>query len=429
MAARVAVIGAGLAGLAAAEELQRAGVTVELFERSRLLGGRATSFELGGVEVDNGQHVFLGCCTELLDFIDRVGMGACVQLQDRFDALVLSRRAGASRLRAARLPAPWHLVASFTRYRHLGWAGKARIARALAAARSAQRSTETFAEWLARHGQTDETVRAFWDPFFVPALNAPLDRVSAADAGFVISTAFLSSADAARFGYSTVPLARIAAAAAERIGTVHLGTPVLCLDVDASARRVQGVVAGGGERMPFDGVIAAVTPTQLARLLGEAERLGVAGLDAYEPHAIIDVHLWHDRGSLGFAFAALLDSPVQWVFEKGEGYLCCSLSAADDLVGESADTLVQRCWNEVTAIVPGLVGAQLVRGSVTRVRDATFVARPGATRPGPATGLSNLAIAGAWTNTGWPDTMESAVRSGRAAARHLASALGGACRA
>ncbi|HET7564734.1 MAG TPA: hydroxysqualene dehydroxylase HpnE [Gemmatimonadaceae bacterium] len=425
MAARVAVVGAGLAGLAAAEQLQREGFAVELFERSRLLGGRATSFELNGVEVDNGQHVFLGCCSELLGFIDRAGMRASVHLQDRFDALVLSRRDGASRLRAARLPAPWHLVASFAQYRHLGWIAKARIARALAAAKSAQRSTETFADWLSRHGQTRETVRAFWDPFFVPALNAPLDQVSAADAGFVITTAFLSSADAARFGYSTVPLARIAAAAAERIGAVHLGAPVLCIDIDANARHVQALVTGGGERTPFDGVVAALTPTQLTRLLGEPERYGVTGLDAYEPHAIIDVHLWHDRGPLGFAFAALLDSPVQWVFEKGEGYLCCSLSAADDLVGESADTLVQRCWSEVTAIVPGLAGARLERGSVTRVRDATFVAKPGAARPGPATGVSNLAIAGAWTNTGWPDTMESAVRSGRAAARHLAGALGG----
>lgn len=429
MAARVAVIGAGLAGLAAADELQREGYAVELFERSRLLGGRATSFQLDGIEVDNGQHVFLGCCTELLDFIDRVGMSECVHLQDRFDARLISRRGGASRLRAARLPAPWHLVASFARYRHLGWMAKARIARAIAVAGSAQRSTGTFADWLARHGQTDETVRAFWEPFFVPALNAPLDRVSAADAGFVISTAFRSSAAAARFGYSTVPLARIAAAAAERIGTVHMGTPVLCLDVDASALRVQALVAGSGERMPFDGVVAALTPVQLTRLLGEPERFGVAGLDAYEPHAIIDVHVWHDRGPLGFEFAALLDSPVQWVFEKGEGYLCCSLSAADALVGESADTLVQRCWRELTNMVPGLAGARLERGSVTRVRDATFVAKPGAVRPGPSTALPNFTIAGAWTNTGWPDTMESAVRSGRVAARQLADALGGSRRA
>lgn len=428
-ARRVAVVGAGLAGLAAALELERAGLAVELFERGRPLGGRATSFQVGGVEVDNGQHVFLGCCTEFIGFVERVGMRDCLHLQDRFEALVLSRDGGASRLRAAPLPAPWHLVASFLGYRHLSWPAKLRVIRALAAARGARgvggarrQSHDTFAAWLARRRQPADALRAFWEPFFVPALNAPLDRVSAADAAFVIETAFLAHAGAARVGYSTVPLARIAAAAAERLHRVHLATPVLCLDAAPGDGLVRGVVVAGGERIPFDAVVLAVPPPQLARLLGGPERFGVFGLAGYEPRAIVDVHLWHDLGSLGFDFAALLDSPVQWVFEKGEGYLCCSMSAADEQVGRPADALVERCWREVSAVVPGLAGARLERGSVTRTREATFVAKPGRERSGQATGLANLAIAGGWTNTGWPDTMESAVRSGRAAARHLLAA-------
>jgi squalene-associated FAD-dependent desaturase len=420
------VVGAGLAGLAAALELEEAGVSVELFERGRLLGGRATSFHVGGVEVDNGQHVFLACCTELVDFVGRLGMGACLRLQPRFGALVLSRRGGASRLRAAPLPAPWHLAASFLGYGHLGWRAKLSVARALAAARGDRRPEGTFAEWLARHGQGEETLRAFWEPFFVPALNAPLDRVSAADAAFVIATAFLADAGAARFGYSAVPLARIAAAAAARLECVRLTTPVHSLCVPADGGEVRGLVVGDGERVAFDGVIAAVPPPQLARLLRDPARFGVSGLADYEPHAIVDVHLWHDRGRLGFDFAALLDSPVQWVFEKGHGYLCCSMSAADEHVELPSDELVRRCWGEVAAVAPGLAGARIERGSVTRTRDATYVARPGARRQGPATGMANLAVAGSWTDTGWPDTMESAVRSGRAAARHLVAALGGA---
>ena len=421
-ARRVAVVGAGLAGLAAALELERAGLAAELFERGHLLGGRATSFQVGGVEVDNGQHVFLGCCTEFIAFVERVGMKDCLHQQDRFEALVLSRDRGASRLRAAPLPAPWHLVASFLGYRCLSWRAKLRVMRALASASSARHSRDTFAAWLASRRQPADALRAFWEPFFVPALNAPLDRVSAADAAFVIETAFLAHADAARFGYSTVPLARIAAAAAATLDRVHGAAPVSCVDVVPGDRVVRGLVVGG-ERLPFDAVVLAVPPPQLARLLGEPERFGVFGLAGLEPHAIVDVHLWHDAGPLDFDFAALLDAPVQWVFEKGEGYLCCSMSAADEQVDRPADALVERCWRAVSAAVSALAGARLERGSVTRSREATFVAKPGCKRPSQGTGMANLAIAGGWTDTGWPDTMESAVRSGRAAARHLLARL------
>jgi len=423
---RVAVVGAGLAGLAAGLELERAGVAVELFERTRLLGGRATSFRMGGAEVDNGQHVFLACCTELIQFVEQLGMAHVLHLQQRFDALVLSRERGASRLRAAPLPAPWHLVAALAGYRQLSWAAKLSVARTLERAARARGDATPFAVWLARHRQGREAMRAFWEPFFVPALNAPLDQVSTADAAFIIATAFLADAGAARFGYSAVPLARIAAAAAERLDRVHLGTPVLGVDVMPGDNEARGLIVGEGSRVPFDAVVIAVPPPQLARVLGEPERFGVPPLDAYEPHAIIDVHLWHDRGRLGLDFAALIDSPVQWVFEKGDGYLCCSMSAADEYLRRQADELVRCCWDEVVAAVPGLARARLVRGSVTRSRDATYVARPGCERPGPATALANVAIAGSWTNTGWPDTMESAVRSGRAAAQYVIDALSGA---
>jgi squalene-associated FAD-dependent desaturase len=423
---RIAVVGAGLAGLAAGVELEREGIAVELFERTRLLGGRATSFHLNGMEVDNGQHVFLGCCTELIRFVERLGMAGHLYLQDRFDALVLSRNGGASRLRAAPLPAPWHLLAALIGYRHLGWRAKLSVARALASIAGARGERMPFAEWLARRRQGREALSAFWEPFFIPALNAPLDSVSTADAAFVVATAFLADSGAARFGYSTVPLARVAAAAADRIGCVHLGTPVLSVDVTPGEGEARGLIVGGGARVPFDAIVIAVPPPQLARLLGEPERFGLPRLDLYGPHAIIDVHLWHDRGRLGMDFAALIDSPVQWVFEKGAGYLCCSMSAADEQLRRQADELVRCCWDEVVATIPGLAGARLVRGWVTRSREATYVARAGSERPGAATSMPNVAIAGSWTNTGWPDTMESAVRSGRAAAKYVMDALSGA---
>jgi squalene-associated FAD-dependent desaturase len=425
-AGRVAVVGAGLAGLAAGLDLADAGFSVEVFERSRLLGGRATSFVVDGIEVDNGQHVFLGCCTEFLRFVDRVGMSKSVHMQDRFDALVLSREGVASRLRAASLPAPWHLLASFIGYRHLAWPSKFRVAQALNATENARQSTGSFAQWLTQHGQTEESLRSFWRPFLVPALNAPLEEVSAADAAFVLSTAFLGEAGAGRFGYTTVPLAHVAAKAAARLSSVHLSTAVTGLWLSDDGSQLHGLIRGDGEALAFDAVILAVPPPQVTRIVGNLERVGLPPLDGYVPHPIVDVHLWHDREHLGFDFAAVLDSPVQWIFEKGSGYLCCSLSAADGYLDKPAAQISQECWNEVSAAVPALAGATLVRSVVTRSPEATYLAAPAQKRPTSATSVPNLTIAGSWTDTGWPDTMESAVRSGRSAARLIKSTFGGA---
>ncbi len=430
---RIAVVGAGLAGLAAALELKDSGAHVELFERSRLLGGRATSFEIDGHEVDNGQHVFLACCTEFIAFAKRVGMEEHLHVQERFDALVLSRDGTSGRLCAGSLPAPLHLAASFARYPHLNLGGKLRVARALLAARFARNgraegASATFEKWLTDAGQDPPTRRAFWDPFFIPALNAPFDRVGNADAMFVLSTAFLRDAGAARFGFSTVPLAHFAAAAAKQLDAVHLSTAVTGIDVvvpqeaDGDARR-GGVNLRllGGRAVAFDAVVVAVPPRVLAKLLGDPQRYGVANLDAFEPYPIVDVHLWHDAGSIGVDFAAALESPLQWIFEKSPGYLCCSFSAADEYLRLPTADLEALAWSEVRAFLPTLRAAALVRSAVTRNPEATYLPKPGTRRPSQATTERNVVIAGAWTDTGWPDTMESAIRSGRTAAHALLS--------
>jgi squalene-associated FAD-dependent desaturase len=415
---RVAVVGGGLAGLSAALELKDAGLQVELFERSRLLGGRATSFELDGRVVDNGQHVYLACCTEFIRFVQRAGMGEALHTQDRFDVVVYRKGGVQGRLRAGDLPAPLHLLVSFAGYRHLSLRGKIEIARALAALRLNPRSAAhdvSFARWLAAHGQSLQTIRSFWEPFMVPALNAPLERMNAAEAAFVISTAFLRDREAARFGYSTVPLATIMESAAARLDRVHRSCAVLAMDARPGAITLRTAQ----DELRFDAVVLAVPPRGLAKILGEPARFGVPPLDVYEPFAIMDVHLWYDGPALDFDFAAILDSPVQWVFQKGPGYMCCSLSAADELVAKPTAEMVAAAWDEVRAALPRLASARLVRGAATRNPEGTYLAKPGAQRPSAATALPNLTVAGAWTATGWPDTMESAVRSGLSAARVL----------
>jgi squalene-associated FAD-dependent desaturase len=423
---RVAVVGGGLAGLAAGLALKASGAHVELFERSRILGGRATSFEIDGVEVDNGQHVFLACCTEFVNFAKAVGMNGQIHLQDRFDATILARSGKAGRLRTAALPAPLHLIGSFASYSHLGLAGKLRIARALAAALLGQpRPSETFEAWLTRNGQGAQERAAFWDPFFIPALNAPFDRVGATDAMFVLKTAFLRDAGAARFGFSKVPLAHLAAAAAKQLDAVHTSTGVLSItptDAAVILSAVEGRQPKGDEQ--FDGVVLAVGPRQAERILGDPARYGVGNLDKYDPYPIIDVHLWHDGGSIGRDFVAALESPLQWIFEKEPGYLCCSFSAADEYLRQPTAELESLAWREAQTFLPALKNATLVRSAVTRNPEATWLPRVGVTRTLQRTNHPAIAIAGSWTETGWPDTMESAVRSGNLAAAVLLSPAG-----
>ncbi|MBV8355984.1 MAG: FAD-dependent oxidoreductase [Candidatus Eremiobacteraeota bacterium] len=412
---RVAIVGGGLAGLAAGVELKERGWTVELFERSRLLGGRATSFEIEGHEVDNGQHVFLGACTEFVRFAERVGMGDCLFLQDRFEALVF-RDGIASRLSALPLPAPWHVALSFAGYKHLSWPARLGVVRVLLGIANARTSDASFADWLRGRGQGEEARVAFWEPFIVPALNAPLERIPARDAAFVLQTAFMRDAAGARFGWSTVPLAHVARAAAGQLDAVHAAAPVFALERERDAIALH---LEGGRCARFDAVVLAVAPPQLAHLAGADTGLGLPALDGWEPQPIVDVHLWHDAGRLPFDFAALLDSPVQWIFQKADGYLCCSLSAADEMLRSPTEAVSARAWDEVRRSIPALCTATLVRSAVTRNPNATFLPRAGTVRPQTTTADPRVALAGSWIDTGWPDTMESAVRSGFAAARAL----------
>jgi hydroxysqualene dehydroxylase len=291
------------------------------------------------------------------------------------------------------------------------------VGRALVAARYDRNPEGDMASWLRRQHQSARALRAFWDPFLVPALNAPLDRVSAAMGLFVIRTAFLGDRDAARIAYLTVPLARLAEAAAARADGVHMRQAVVGVHHDGE--RVTGVKLTGGAGAACDACVIAVPPRRLAAVLDDAATFGVEGLDAFEAMPIVDVHLWYDRPVLGCDFAALLDSPVQWVFEKSPGYVCCSLSAADGLVGRPENELVELGRSALAAVLPQAARARLLRGAATRDPEATFIPTPGVRRPGPSTNLSNLVIAGAWTDTGWPATIESAVRSGRTAANTL----------
>jgi squalene-associated FAD-dependent desaturase len=455
----VVVIGGGLAGLAAALECADRGARVTLLERRNRLGGLTWSFRHSGHWVDNGQHVFLRCCLEYLSFLDRIGAGSEVELPDRLDIPVVApalRPGGVprlGRLRRSDLPAPLHLLGSLLRFPHLSVGDRLGLGRAVLALRRLDLrdpalDTETFGSWLARHGQSPAAVASLWDLITVPTVNLPAAEASLAMAAKVFKTGLLNDTRAADIGWSRVPLGQLhgerAGAALTQAGVdVRLGVQVQAVQPEDQERQAappaRFAVATPEGPIAADSVIVAVPHEVAGRLLPAGSVPHQDRLDELGASGIVDVHLVFDRPVTRWPLLAGLDSPVQWVFDRtassglmsepdapqyvgpqyvGPQYVAVSVSAADDLLGRHPDQLVPWITGELARLLPEAGGARLVDSLVTKERQATFRARPGTAplRPGARTTRAGLAVAGAWTDTGWPATMEGAVRSGRTAA-------------
>ncbi|WP_338051714.1 hydroxysqualene dehydroxylase HpnE [Pseudonocardia acidicola] len=434
---RVAVVGGGLAGITAALRCADAGCAVTLFEARPYLGGLTHSFRRGELQVDNGQHVFLRCCTSYRALLHRLGVADRVRLQPRLAIPV--RSPGADRAvwlrRRHPLPAPAHLAGALLRYRPLSPGERARFARAALALRRVDPAApatdrRSFGDWLREHGQSDRAVAALWDLFGVATLNAPADGASLALAATVFQLGLLTDPAAADIGWSRVPLRRL-----------HGDPARICLAAAGAEVRTATAARGieprdGGWRVITDAGATVVDQVVLAVPPGPAERLLPAGSVEQAPGwsrrlgsvPIVNVHVVLDRPVLDVPFVAGIGTPVQWVFDRtgpsgsAEGqYLAVSLSAADELVGVPTAALRARLLPELAALLPGLRDATVRDFFVTRERHATFRPAPGsaALRPPGRTAARGLVLAGAWTATGWPATMEGAVRSGEAAAALL----------
>jgi squalene-associated FAD-dependent desaturase len=447
MSPRTVVVGGGLAGLTAALERTRVGDDVLLIECRARLGGLAGSFPRSGpagdLWVDNGQHVFLRCCTSYRQLLTDLGVAADVTLQRRLDIRVVHPGAGpggaplGARLRRAPLPAPAHLGPALARYRLLTPADRLSVARAALALRrvdpaSPETDATSFGDWLAAHGQNGRTVAALWDLVGVAALNAPAAGTSLALAATVFRTGLLEDPAAADIGWSRVPLQQLHGdAARHRLEQAGADVRTRCR-VRALRRHGTGwrITIQGGTEFDADQVVLAVPPGAAEHLLppvsvalppGWGSALGTA--------PIVNVHVVYDRPVLDRAFVAAVDSPVQWIFDRttpsglrGDGqYLAVSLSAAGDRVGRSARALLEEILPALARVLPAARSARVLDSFVTREPQATFDPAPGqaSLRPGQVTAHPGLVLAGAWTATGWPATMEGAVRSGLAAAAGL----------
>ena len=461
---RVVVIGGGLAGITAAIALSEAGAAVTLLEARPRLGGATPSFNRGALVVDTGQHVFLRCCSAYQGLLARLGMTDSVHIQDRFDVTVLAPDR-AARLRRNCLPGPLHLGASLARFPLLSLAERARVGQAALAMRflnpdDPALDSQRLGDWLAAHGQDERTRRVLWDLFTVASLNVPGDEASLALAATVIKTGLLGRNDAADIGIPLVPLGELHGTAGlallKRLGAeVRLGVKAAGVELappgEDGARYVIRLArgdedAGGGDGAELapdqrgllraDGVVLAVPPYVAARLVADAAGVAATAWPQLGTSPIINVHVIYDRKVMDLPFAAAVDSPVQWVFDRtgisGFGktnrgqYLAISLSAAEPYVDVPAARLREMFVPALAGLLPAAQEARVSEFFVTRERRATFRQEPGCgrLRPRAATALPGLTLAGAWTDTGWPDTMEGAVRSGLNAAVELRRGLG-----
>ncbi|MEU9732894.1 hydroxysqualene dehydroxylase HpnE [Streptomyces sp. NPDC048002] len=438
------VVGGGLAGITTALALADAGVRVTLLEGRPRLGGLAFSFQRGDLTVDNGQHVYLRCCTAYRWFLDRIEGTALAPLQDRLDVPVLDvakpegRRLG--RIRRDPLPVPLHLGRSLAAYPHLSLTERAAVGRAALALKGLDLDDpalddQDFGSWLAAHGQTPRAVRALWNLVGIATLNAVADDSSLGLAAMVFKTGLLSDPGAADIGWAHVPLGdlhdRLARKALDSAGVrTEVRTRVTSVSQDDNGR---WTVEVPGETLRADAVVLAVPQGEAHDLLPDGALDDPGRLLGIHTAPILNVHVVYDRKVLDAPFFAALGTPVQWVFDRTDSsglregqYLAVSQSAAHDEIDAPVARLRERYLPELSRLLPLARGAGVKDFFVTRERTATFAPTPGVgrLRPGTRTKAPGLYLAGAWTATGWPATMESAVRSGVSAADAALSALG-----
>ncbi|HTZ86746.1 MAG TPA: hydroxysqualene dehydroxylase HpnE [Solirubrobacteraceae bacterium] len=431
---RVVVVGGGLAGITAALDCAEAGARVTLVEVRRRLGGAAYSFEREGMRLDNGQHVFLRCCTAYRALLARLGSERHVAVQERLEIPVLSPGKPPVLLRRGSLPPPFHLAGALARYPYLKPAQRlsaALAARALSALDTTDPALDerTLGDWLGDLGQNEQSLAALWDLIALPTLNLPAREASLALGAFVFQTGLLASADAGDIGFHVGTLADVIGDPAER-ALADAGVEYRLGWRAQELKRTEGgfeVQTPEGDGLSAEAVIVALPHARAAGLIEPLLPRQAESIRGLGSSPIINLHVLYDRTVCEEPFAAGVGTPVQYLFDRsaaagappGCQYLAVSLSGAEPEMELGAAQLRERYLPAIEALLPGARGAKVESFLATREHAATFRAVPGcaALRPGPVTEVPGLVLAGSWTATGWPATLESAVMSGHVAAR------------
>ncbi len=418
--ASVAVIGGGLAGLAAALALGSAGHPVTVYEARPFLGGRATSYAVNDVTIDNCQHILLRCCTNLIDFYQRLNVAEQIHFYREFYWIEPGGRM--SVMKRGLLPAPLHFTESFATLRFLSIADKMSIASGLLAVKyeygkRGDLDQITMADWLREKRQTPRAIERFWRQVLVSAINEELDRMAAAHGLQVLYLGFLANSQSYEMGVPVVPLANLYSAEAwspyeyvkfayrSAVELLQIENGKVCGPIKAEAY----VLA-----VPFERVSALAPQLSL-------------DLSAFTHSPITGIHLWFDRPITELPNATLLDRTIQWMYNKKDGrHLQLVVSASRSLTEMPRGEVIEMALKELAEFFPSVAQAKLERAHVVKEVRATFSATPGleAQRPLQTTKISNLFLAGDWTRTGWPATMEGAVRSGYLAAEAVLRLFG-----
>lgn len=429
---KVVVIGGGLAGLASAVALGSADYRVQLLEARPYIGGRATSYPLNtgdensATTIDNCQHVLLRCCTNLLDFYRRLGVADRVQFHREFYWIEPGGRT--SVMKRGLLPAPAHFTESFIKLRFLSFWDKMAVANGLLSVKyeygkRADLESITMMDWLREKKQTPAAIERFWRQVLVSAINEDLERMAAIHGLQVFYYGFLANAKSYEMGVPAVPLKELYSEKAwseyPQV-TIQYRVPVQQLRVENG--RVAGAVIDGAT-IDADAYVLAVPFERVSSLVPGLD-LNLSGFD-HSP--ITGIHLWFGQKITDLPHATLLDRTIQWMFNKGEGrHIQLVISASRNLTEMPRNEVIALALRELGEFFPAAKDAQLERAHVVKEVRATFSASPGleAHRPVNTTEIPNLFLAGDWTRSGWPSTMEGAVRSGYLAAEAVTAALG-----
>jgi len=419
---RVAVIGGGLAGIASAVALGSAGYEVDIYEARNFLGGRATSWPVGAEDsemIDNCQHILLRCCVNLLDLYRRLGVENKIRFHREFHFIEPGGRT--SVLKRGMFPAPAHFFGSFLKLKFLNTADKIAIARAIRAIPRERKSRSdldriTMLDWLREKRQTPQAIERYWRQVLVSAINEELDRMAAIHGFQVFWLGMIARADSHEMGVPDVPLRELyAEQSLARAGAIALHHRNAITSIETRDSTVTGPIAA-------DYYISALPFERLQPLLPD-----LTDWTPFEHSPITGIHLWFDRPVTTLPHATLLDRTIQWMFNKSEGrYIQLVVSASRSLLETPRQEIIDLAVRELAEFFPLVKNARLEKAQVIKEVRATFSARPGleSIRPFSRTRLNNFFLAGDWTRSGWPATMEGAVRSGYLAAEAVTEAAG-----
>lgn len=424
-------MGGGLAGLATALALASSGRRVKVFEARSFLGGRATSYPLNTADedsptIDNCQHVLLRCCANLMDFYRRLGVADRIHFYREFYWIEPGGRM--SIMRRGLLPAPLHFTESFATLKFLPLGDRLGIGRALLSVpRDFRERTDldriTMMDWLREKKQGTGAIERFWRQILVSAISEDLERMAAIHGLQVFAVGFLSSASAYEMGVPNVPLADLYGPEAwAQFPQVEFAYRSNVQRVQVEGARFTGLVVNGNF-IPTEACVLAVPFEKIAPIAPDL----ALNLAPFTHSPITGIHLWFDRPVTELPHATLLDRTIQWMYNKGAGkHIQLVVSASRSLVEMGRADVIEMALRELKEFFPKTSEATLQRAHVVKEVRAIFSAVPGleTARPESATSIPNVYLAGDWTRSGWPATMEGAVRSGYLAAEALLTARG-----